>query len=254
MLAVQRFGDGDPVVALHGFTYTGAQFSSLRIPARTIVAPDLPGHGKSAAASTDAGATVAAITELVETYGSETPLLGYSQGARLALSVATATLLHPASLILISGTAGIQDPDERELRHAADVALGDGIKSMGLEQFIDHWTSSGLTNTSTLPLPERTADRNRRLANTAEGLASALDGYGQGALPPVWWRLKSLEMPVLILTGERDPKYTVIGTELAAGIGESAEHLVIHGAGHNLLAEQPEAVSAIVSGFLDGNC
>lgn len=253
MLTVQRFGEGDPVVALHGFTHTGAQFSSLTIPGRTIIAPDLPGHGKSTTASTDAGATVTAIAELLEACGSETPLLGYSQGARLALSVAATTRLHPSSLILISGTAGIQDPDERESRHAADVALGDEIKSMGVERFIDRWTSSGLTDTSTLPTPERAADRNQRLANTAEGLASALDGYGQGALDPVWARLGTLKMPVLILTGERDPEYTAIGAGLASGIGEAAEHLVIHGAGHNLLAEQPDAISAIVSGFLDGN-
>ncbi len=253
MLAVRHFGEGDPVVALHGFTHTGAQFSSLRIPRRSIIAPDLPGHGDSTAASTDAGATVAAIAELLETYGSDIPLLGYSQGARLALSVAATTTLRPTCLILMSGTAGIQDPEERETRHAADVALGDDIKSMGIERFIDRWTGSGLTDTSTLPAPERAMDQSQRLTNTAEGLASALNGYGQGALDPVWWRLDTLEMPVLILAGERDTKYTAIGAELAAGIGESAERLVIHGAGHNLLAEQPEAVSAIVSGFLDGN-
>lgn len=253
MLAVQRFGDGDPVVALHGFTQTGAQFSLLTIPGRSIVAPDLPGHGGSTGASTDAGATIAAITELLETCGRGTPLVGYSQGARLALSVATTTSFRPACLVLISGTAGIQDPQERETRHAADVSLGKDIKAVGIERFIDRWTSSGLTDTSTLPAPQREADRTQRLTNTAEGLASALAGYGQGSLDPVWGKLGTLEMPVLILTGERDTKYTAIGAELAASIGDTAEHLVIHGASHNPLAEHPRAVSAIISGFLDGN-
>lgn len=254
MLAVRGFGDGDPVVALHGFTSTGTQFSSLKIPGRTIVAPDLPGHGDSSTVSTDADATVAAIAELLETCGSGTPLVGYSQGARLALSVAVTTQSRPACLILMSGTAGIQNSEERELRHAADIALGDEITSMGVERFIDRWINSGLTDTSSLSIPERKADREQRLANTSEGLAAAIRGYGQGALAPVWWGLATLDMPVLILTGERDQKYTAIGVELAAGIGTTAEHLVIHAAGHNLLAEQPQAVSAIVSGFLDGNC
>lgn len=252
MLAVERFGEGTPMVALHGFSHTGAQFSSLRIPGRTIIAPDLPGHGGSAAEPTDAGATVSAIADLLASFASPTPLLGYSQGARLALSVATTAPQRPSALIVISGTAGLKDPDERARRRDSDAELGERIRAMGIEAFIDQWTSSGLTDTAALPVEERAADRARRLTNTADGLASALDGYGQGALDPVWSLLATLEMPVLILTGERDPRYTAIGAELAAAIGGTAEHQVIHGAGHNLVGEQPRAVSAIVSGFLDG--
>lgn len=252
MLAVERFGEGAPMVALHGFSHTAAQFSCLTIPGRTIIAPDLPGHGGSVTEPADAEATVAAVVDLLATCGAGTPLLGYSQGARLALSLATTTPQQPSALIVISGTAGIEDPEERARRRDSDVALGERIRAMGIEPFIDHWTSGGLTDTSALSLEERAVDRARRLTNTADGLASALAGYGQGALDPVWSLLDTLEMPVLILTGERDPQYTAIGTGLAARIGGTAEHLVIHGAGHNLVGEQPHAVSAIVSGFLDG--
>ncbi|MEZ5175345.1 MAG: alpha/beta fold hydrolase [Acidimicrobiia bacterium] len=251
MLAVRRFGSGLPLVALHGFTHTGSQFASLAIPGHEIIAPDLPGHGASDAASCDAGATIAAVAGIIKGIGDETPLIGYSQGARLALSVAATTDLSPSSLILISGTAGIADRETRAARHRRDVALARQIASMTVPAFIDEWTTRGLTATTHLPDSVRLADRAVRLENTSAGLSSAVIGYGQGSLDPVWWRLGTLDMPTLILTGERDPTYSRIGAEMARQIGPHAEHLVISRARHNPLTDTPEATAAIVSGFLD---
>ena len=45
MLHLRRFGAGEPLLALHGFSLTGGQFEDLApLLDRRLIAPDLPGH------------------------------------------------------------------------------------------------------------------------------------------------------------------------------------------------------------------
>ena len=64
-----------------------------------------------------------------------------------------------------------------------------------------------------------------RLRNTPAGLARALRGLGTGALPSLWDRLAELAMPVTLVVGERDQKFSAIADEMAAGSG--AEVVVV---------------------------
>lgn len=253
MVNVRRFGAGEPLVALHGFTLTGEQFSTLDATGRGVVAPDLPGHGHSASSPSDPQAVVDVVAAALVGIATDAPLLGYSQGARLAISLATAAQRSPKCLILISGTAGIEDESDRATRRSSDSAMSASIEQIGIDAFIDTWTSTGLTSTAHLPVATRSADRAIRLTNSAAGLASALAGYGQGTMPSAWHLLGGLSMPVLIVNGENDTKYVDLGARIASSIGENAEHLVIRNAGHNPLTDQPEATIAVVSGFLDGH-
>jgi 2-succinyl-6-hydroxy-2,4-cyclohexadiene-1-carboxylate synthase len=77
-----------------------------------------------------------------------------------------------------------------------------------------------------------------------------LRGYGQGAQPSVWDDLQNLAIPVLLITGSRDVRYTEIGAEMAMLIPE-AESVVINDAGHDPLADQPEATFGAISSFLN---
>ncbi|MDA2978517.1 MAG: alpha/beta fold hydrolase [Actinomycetota bacterium] len=253
MSAVRRYGDGKPLVALHGFTLTGGQFSVLGDIGREILAPDLPGHGTSGPSPIDPSAAVQAVVSALKDIPEDTPILGYSQGARVALSVATGANRSPSYLILISGTPGLPDEDERASRRARDAETAVRIERIGLEAFIEQWTSTGLTSTANLGEAARSADRAIRLENSEAGLASALLGYGQGSLPSCWHLLEQLSMPILILNGEHDTKYVDIGTRMTEAIGGNAENLVIRNAGHNPLSDQPQATIAIVSGFLNGH-
>ena len=98
----------------------------------------------------------------------------------------------------------------------------------------------------------RTWDRAIRSENSATGIASALRGYGQGAQPSVWDAIEFLTMPVLLVSGQNDKKYTSIGEQMADLIPD-AELVVIDDAGHNPLADQPGAAYGVVSAFLDRN-
>ena len=62
--------------------------------------------------------------------------LGYSMGGRFALNVA---LRHPGQvrrLVLVSATAGIDDPEERAARRRADEDLAGRIGTEGVAAFV----------------------------------------------------------------------------------------------------------------------
>lgn len=251
MLATRRFGAGPPVVALHGFTHTGVQFRDLAsLIGREVTVPDLPGHGSSAAHPTDLPSVIEAVARVVGHVARPIPVIGYSQGARIALLMAIDDPGAVERLVLISGNAGIADSSAREERREADRRLADDIRSVDLGAFIDRWTSQGITSTLDVDPVARAEDVAARMLNTTEGLAAALEGYGQGAQPSVWDRLGDFDRPVLVITGANDAKYTSIGGHLAAELPDAA-HVTIADAGHNPLLDQPEATADALSAFLD---
>ncbi|MGI9528833.1 MAG: alpha/beta fold hydrolase [Acidimicrobiia bacterium] len=248
-----RFGHGQPLVALHGFTFTGEQFSSLaEVLGREVIAPDLPGHGQSADATTKVEHVVDAVCTLTSSFALPVPLLGYSQGGRVALLAAIHCPTSVERLVLISANAGIEEEQLRRNRATQDDALAARIEMIGLERFIDAWTSDGITSTEGLDPASRVQDLDIRMANTAEGLARALRGYGQGIQPVVWSELPALAMPVLVMAGAEDNRYQDIATRMADQIPD-AELVVVPGAGHNPLADQPEATLEAVSAFVNGD-
>ncbi|MGI9665833.1 MAG: alpha/beta fold hydrolase [Acidimicrobiia bacterium] len=252
MLHIRRFGEGSPLLALHGFTLTGAQFEPCAAALnREIIAPDLPGHGNSGSSSSDIGHTVTAIAEILDTFDEPVPILGYSQGARLALLVAATTDASIDALVLVSGTAGIQDSADRSRRAAADATTAEAIRSQGIEGFLERWTTTGLTSTDHLRDDQRATDMAVRSTNTADGLAAALVGYGQGQQPSVWDQLGGIETPTLLVTGSTDSKYTSLNDRMAQLLPH-ARHDVIAGAGHNPLAETPKPSYTAIRSFLDG--
>ena len=253
MLRIRSFGHGPSLVALHGFTLTGEQFSSFaEILGREVIAPDLPGHGESRNAPSLFEDVVKAVCELTSSFGDPVPLAGYSQGGRLALAAA---LLCPRSverLVLISATAGIEQEQLRRNRVTQDDALAARIELIGVERFINEWTTAGLTSTAGMEPADREQDRRIRLANTAQGLASALRGYGQGVQPVVWPELQTLAMPVLVVAGADDARYADLAVRMAEQIPQ-AELVIVSNAGHNPLVDnQGETVDAI-SAFLSGD-
>lgn len=250
MDAVRRFPGVEPVIiALHGFTQHGGMFEELAaaIP-WGVVAPDLPGHGFASDSRADFASTVQDVARLV----GHRPLLGYSQGGRIALGVALEYPQAVSHLILVSAAVGIRDVDERRARVEADAELAARIERDGLELFLDRWLASPLFE----GLGRRGSgwcarDKALRLENTADGLAWALHGIGQGAQPYFGGRLRELRMPVLVIVGATDVPYGEIGTRIASD-APRAELVRIEGAGHPVIGEDPETVAAAVRRFLGG--
>jgi 2-succinyl-6-hydroxy-2,4-cyclohexadiene-1-carboxylate synthase len=240
MLHAVRTGTGPRVVLLHGFSQTQASWDVVAEALSAdheVVAVDLPGHGGSAEERLDLPATAAAVAEVA---GSGT-YIGYSMGGRVALRVA---LDHPATvehLVLISSTAGIRDDDERAKRRASDDGLASTIEREGVATFLEHWMAQPLF-AGLVPSEAHIA---ARLTNTPEGLASSLRLAGTGTMDPPWWdelpTLGERGLPVTLVVGERDAKYRAIAERLAAGIGPTAQLVVLPGTGHVCHLEAPGA-------------
>ncbi len=239
----------EPLLLLHGFTQTGRGWDEV---ARHLageryrpLAPDLRGHGAAASRRPiDVGSCVA---DVARVGGSRFALAGYSMGGRLALHVALAHPERVSRLVLVSATAGIENPAERAARRAADERLAAWIDEDGrlMTEVADRWGAQPLFATQS---PEvAAAARADRLNNDPAHLAASLRGVGTGAMAPLWERLAELTMPVAVLAGALDEKYVALGRRLAGGLPDG-ELTIVPGAGHALLLEAPAAVAAAIEG------
>lgn len=225
-------------VLLHGFTQTGDCWPAIGLDGWEVGRVDLPGHGQAGAVRAEAWSTAARLAGSVD--GAVT-WVGYSMGARMALHLA---LAHPAAvarLVVVSGTAGLEDAEARAARRASDEALALRLESIGVEAFLEEWLALPLF--AGIP-PERRCLEQRR-TNTVAGLASSLRLCGTGAQDSLWGRLGELAgLDVVIVTGELDAKFTAIGDRMAAAIGPSARRVAVAGCGHTPQLEDPGAFAA----------
>lgn len=235
---------GDPLVALHGFTLHGGMFATLAEKLETaVLAPDLPGHGRTTIVPETIANIVTALAEWLG--GFETPpvVLGYSMGGRIAHQLA---IVHPQlvrGLVLVSASPGLAG-EERRVRRETDAALAGRIETIGVERFVDEWLGNPITATDALPVLVRDADRSLRLENTAAGLAAALRGMGQAGIEYAGQSLAVLPLPVVFVAGERDAKYRDLAEAMAEPRGERP--VIVPGTGHNVVLEDPGAVADIV--------
>ncbi len=259
LLHIKTTGAGRPLVLLHGFTGAGASWAE-HVPAlargRRVVAPDLIGHGASAAPEDPARYRMEpCVTDLLALLDAldapQIDLLGYSMGGRVALSLACAAPGRVGRLVLESASPGLADAGERAARAASDNALADSIERAGLAGFVERWEALPLfASQQRLPEDVRAALRAQRLRSNPRGLANSLRGMGTGQMPPLWDMLPALRMPVLLLAGELDTKYRDLA-RLMAGRLPDARLEIVPGAGHAIHLERPEAFRQAVLTFLD---
>ncbi|MBI5546303.1 MAG: 2-succinyl-6-hydroxy-2,4-cyclohexadiene-1-carboxylate synthase [Deltaproteobacteria bacterium] len=261
-LTPSRWGTGPiPALLLHGFTGSRHSFDHLQpllgdLLRATCV--DLPGHGRTAlprTSGTDGTDGAKGFLEIVEAIAGllEEPgvLLGYSQGARLALAVAARHPSRVRCLVLESVRPGLKRASERLERRKSDEALAKRLLRDGVPAFVDRWEQEPLfAGLRALPVEARVALRARRTAHTAEGLAGALRCMGQGMQPDLWPWLPELRVPTLLLTGQRDRRYTGIARRMAARLPR-ARQVSFSGTGHAPHLERPREYAAEVRAFLE---
>jgi 2-succinyl-6-hydroxy-2,4-cyclohexadiene-1-carboxylate synthase len=239
-------GAGPRVVLVHGFTQNarcwGPFADSLAAAGHQLVSVDAPGHGRSSKVHAD----IEHGAQLIGEAGGPAVYIGYSMGARYALRLALdrPELVH--ALVLIGGSPGIEDASERAQRRAEDDARAAHLEDVGVERFVDEWLQLPMFAT----LPADNAHRQERVRNTVAGLASSLRLAGTGAMEPLWDRLGTVSMPVALMTGDRDPKFTAIAERMLALMTPHAWGVVAHDAGHSVHLEQPVSAAQFVVSWL----
>ncbi len=255
MLTARTWGRGEvPVLFLHGFTGSRHAFDHLEAELGDVVRAtcvDLPGHH---GAPLPAQQGEAGFREVVEAVRAVAPgpcvVVGYSQGARVALALALAYPQVVRQVVLESCMPGLRQRKVRRQRAARDEQQAEGLLAQGVGPFIDRWEHLPLfAGLRALPEADRASLRARRLAHTAEGLAGALRCMGQGVQPDLWPSLPSLRAPVLLVTGAADAKYTLAARRMAAELPQ-AWRVSFPGVGHAPHLECPQAWAAELRSFL----
>ena len=236
------------LVFLHGFTQTHHHWHDVahrlatEDDATTLAFVDLPGHGTSTA-EVDGGIDTIG-QRLVDLAGSGT-WIGYSMGGRVGLVAAATGDPRIERLVLLGATPGIVDDGERAERARLDDARADRIEQSGVDAFLEEWLSMPMF----ARLPSDPDALAARRSNTAAGLAHSLRRHGTGAQRPLWDRLPTLRLPVLVLAGELDDKFVEIGLEMADLLPE-AEFVAVPDAGHAAHIEAPGFVASAIDAWL----
>ena len=236
----------ESIVLLHGFGGTHHAWDGVvaHLDAQRYrpLALDLPGHG-SAAGGQGPITFGGCVASVLERSPASFELCGYSLGGRIALQTALAAPARVTRLVLVSSTAGIEDPGERERRRRADERLASELETIPYEDFIARWRSQPLFAADPPRVAELAREDQRR--NSPGPLARALRGLGTGEMESLWGRLGELAMPVAVVAGARDEKFLGIGRRLQEQIPHAELH-VLEG-GHALALECPRELATVLS-------
>ena len=217
--------------------------TSPREVLRAADAMALPGHGPRPWRSTRA-----TFDDAVDAIAARMPfapalVVGYSMGARVALGLAARHPSLVAGMVLVGVDPGLATDVDRDARIAWDDAQAHAIVEGGMALFVTSWESLPLFATQqSLPAAMRARRRAQRLAHTTDGLAWAMRALGLGRMPPLWDALESLPMPIHLVTGALDEKFTAIARSMVAK-APRITHAIVPGAGHDVALEAAQALA-----------
>jgi pimeloyl-ACP methyl ester carboxylesterase len=252
---VRRFGEGARrVLALHcSLSHGGIWRGVAEHLARevTLIAPDLPGHGKSPdwdGVADFQDACLAAVHPLLDGY---MDVVGHSFAATVALRLAQEHPGRVRRLCLIEpvlfAAARMDDPaafaGNTEASRGFRAALAEGDMALAARLFNRLWGDGRPWET----LPPHTRAYITERMRIIPGQDASLVDDRAGLLAPE--RLARVGVPVL-LRGDRSPPVTAaINAALAARLPEARE-AVIAGAGHMAPLTHPQEVAGALRAFL----
>jgi pimeloyl-ACP methyl ester carboxylesterase len=208
-----------------------------------LLAPDLPGHGRSA------GQPLASIAEMADWVAAlldaagatKAKLVGHSMGSLIALETAAR---HPAKISGLSliGTAATMTvgPDLLKAAEANDHAAIDMVSIWGLGFAAELggslapglWMHSGAQHVLEQCRP-----------GVLYNDLNACNAY-QGALDAA----AKIAVPVTLILGERDMMTPAKACKALAAALPNARTVVLPGAGHMMMAERPDELLAALQG------
>lgn len=257
---IERAGQGEPLLLLHGFTGSIENWRrqiSFFEKYFAVVVIDFMGHGNSDAPGDPLRYRMEWCTaDLREIFDEleigRAHVLGYSMGGRVALHFANAYPERVGNLVLESASPGIPDDKERAQRSANDAALAEKIERDGIEKFVEEWANSPLFATqSRLSEQTRAQLKQQRLQNNARGLANSLRSLSVGVQASLWKVLPTLNVRTLLIAGENDEKFREIASQMARAM-PNAKLQIVRNAGHAVHLEEPEIFDELVLSFLAG--
>lgn len=237
---------------LHGFT--GSPDSWSRVLSRLAIdrpptVPWLLGHGPdwNSRAVDSFEAECARVRSADADRERPRLLCGYSLGARLGLGILNLDPRQFDAAVFVGVHPGLEDDAERSARRDVDAGRARTLREDGIPAFVEAWEGLPLfASQSRLPEEVLEEQRRARLAHDPEGLARSLEVLGLAEMPGYGPSMASLEIPITIVAGSLDTKFSRLAEDLAAQHANVDAEL-IPGAGHNVLLEAPDAIARILT-------
>lgn len=267
LAVVDTGGNGAPVVLIHGLgsnlSFWRETIPVLEAAGRRVVALDLPGYGLSDKADADGtmAGFAAAVAGTMDALGiHQSDVVGISMGGQIALTLALdhparvgrLALLSPAGIETFTDAEaamlkGLMTPAAIQNTPEAQVATNVAANFSAYDESRDGWI---LEQRRAVAARDDFADY---AAANAASVAGMLDGR-------VFERLAEVEAPTLVVYGADDalipnpylhPALTTEAVAEAARAIPGARVELVPDAGHLVMLEQPEAVHALLTAFLD---
>jgi pimeloyl-ACP methyl ester carboxylesterase len=256
---VRESGAGTSVVCLHANASSSAQWRPLmeRLASRfRVVAPDLYGAGNSAEWPSDRVITVAdelaLLRPVLAAAGTPFVLVGHSYGGAVALIAALAERQRLAALVVYEPTLfALIDPDAARpndadgIRDAVDdagQALDAGDLDGAARRFIDYWSGAGSWDR---------VPAHRKPAMTAAVTKVRRWRHALFSEPTPLAAFAALDVPVLVLSGERSTAAARGVVERLMRVLPRAELVEFAGLGHMGPVTDPATVDPVIAEFIE---
>jgi pimeloyl-ACP methyl ester carboxylesterase len=256
-------GSGQLLLLIHGMAGTAENWRAVIEPlarAHTVIAPDFPGHGRSAPGGGDysLGSLAAGLRDLLLTLGHDrATLVGHSLGGGVAMQFTYQFPEMVERLVLVS--SGGLGPEVSPILRAAALPGADLFIGATAEigQRVGSALGRGLGAIGMRP--------NADLAEVARGYASLADAERRKAflatlhavVGTAGQRVAAVDrlylaeaLPLLIIWGERDPIIPVAHAEEAHRALPNSRLEIFEGAGHLPQLEEPGRFVTALERFL----
>jgi pimeloyl-ACP methyl ester carboxylesterase len=247
-------GRGIPLVVSHGFSFAGGLYvqslSRLASMGFRVMAVDLAGHGGSTGLGVrgwDLDGYRRFMAQVLDELGvGPAVFCGHSLGGRLLAELAAEEPERAIALVLIDAAVGREWDDLAGFATWNPALLG----ILGASLAADTLSTLFLTGNQGLKLqglaiPQAMANAFAPWRLVAPALSVLLSAGSAVTLS----RLKEAALPVFVLHGERDQVVPVAAARDAARRA-GGELVLVHGATHSWLLEDPETLRSIVAELL----
>lgn len=253
---ILKTGTGPAVLCLHGAGGSADSFRPLMDVLSSklmLVAPDLPGHGKTRrASSSKVGLDVMAndvATLMREMKVKPELLIGHSAGAAIALELDQ--VLSPRGHVLVNAALS-------EFDGLAGWVFPAMAKGLSITPFAADFLSKGLSREDRLrDLLESTGSditddifrRYQSLVRSRDHVDGTLKMMATWDLKPLLQKLNDIRTPTLLIAANRDGTVPISVSKKAKQSLKAAE-FILHEGGHLLHEEQPQRVAEDISAFI----
>ena len=243
MIEVETYGEGSPVVLLHGVPVPPSSLEPLRrrlAASRRVVVPNMAGIDMAPPEA------LGPLEEaLLEEGIDEAPIVGHSFGSYRAFQLALSDAVDVERIAAIGSLAHL--PDEVRAQY---------------DELVDGYMAGAIDLPEILAAQWFSDEYLREEPGATETLAGWFDEIGRQAVisggrtegrgPDLRTKLDEIDVPVYLQTGSEDAATPVEWAREIAEMLPDAELEVVEGVGHFPFVEAPEESLPAVERFLDG--